>query len=122
MAKTVLELTPEELKKYSFRPKRPSPTQRQLIARAMRQARRVAQMLKREFGATRVVLFGSLAYRLWFTRWSDIDLAVWGIAPDQFYRAAGKAADLTGFKIDVVDPKDCHPLVQQEIAEDGIEL
>jgi predicted nucleotidyltransferase len=121
----VLDLTPEELKKYSLRPKRrPSLVQRkQLMARAMRQARRAAALLKREFGATRVVLFGSLAHRLWFTRWSDIDLAVWGIAPGEFYRAAGTVADLkTGFKIDVVDPTDCHPLVRQEIEEDGIEL
>jgi len=125
MAKTALDLTPEELKKYSLKPKHQLnlAQRKRLTARAMRQARRAAELLKREFGASRVVLFGSLAHRLWFTQWSDIDLAVWGIASSEFYRAAGTVADLkTGFKIDVVDPADCHPLVRQEIEEDGIEL
>ncbi|MCX7838936.1 MAG: nucleotidyltransferase domain-containing protein [Anaerolineae bacterium] len=121
MAKTALELTPQELKKYALRPRVRS-TRKQLVARAMRQARRAARVLKREFGATRVVLFGSLAHRLWFTRWSDIDLAVWGITPEQFYRAASRVAEASSFKIDIVDPTTCHPLVQQEIVEDGIEL
>lgn len=89
----------------------------------MRQARRAAELLKRQFGATRVVLFGSLAHRLWFTRWSDIDLAVWGIAPGEFYRAAGIVAEMNShFKIDVVDPESCRPSVREEIEEDGIDL
>ncbi|MBI5305600.1 MAG: nucleotidyltransferase domain-containing protein [Chloroflexi bacterium] len=125
MVKTVLEMTPEELTKYSLRPKRrPNlAQQKQLMARAMRQARRAAELLKRDFGATRVVLFGSLAHRLWFTRWSDIDLAVWGIAPREFYRAAGIVADMPSkFKIEVVDPETCRASVLEEIEEDGIEL
>lgn len=89
----------------------------------MRQAKRAAALLKHEFGATKVVLFGSLAHRLWFTQWSDIDLAAWGIAPSDFYRAAGSVADLPSeFKIDVVDPETCRPAVREEIDEDGIEL
>ena len=125
MAKTALELTPEELAKYSLRPKRRTPLaqKRQLMARAMRQARRAAELLKREFGATRVVLFGSLAHRLWFTQWSDIDLAAWGIPPGKFYDAAGAVFDMTNdFKIDVVDPETCRPSVRAEIEQDGIEL
>jgi uncharacterized protein len=125
LAKTALDLTPEELKTYSLKPKRHLnlAQRKRLMARAMRQARRAAELLKREFGATRVVLFGSLAHRLWFTPWSDIDLAVWGIAPSEFYRAAGTVLELTNdFKIDVVDPETCRPSVRTEIEEDGIDL
>lgn len=125
MAKTALELTPEELTKYSLKPKRRQnlAQKKQLMARAMRQAKIAATLLKREFGATRVVLFGSLAHRLWFTQWSDIDLAAWGIASNDFYRAAGAVSDLPSeFKIDVVDPETCRPTVRAEIDEDGIEL
>ena len=125
MAKTVLELSPEELKKYSLKPKRRLgiAETRRLRTRAMRQARKAADLLKREFGATRVVLFGSLAHRSWFTPWSDIDLAVWGIAPKDFYRAVGTVSDMKSeFKIDVVDPETCRPFVREEIAEDGIDL
>ncbi len=125
MAKTVLELTPEELRKYSLRPKRrlDRGQRNRLMTRAKRHARRAAEMLKREFGATRVVLFGSLAHRLWFTQWSDIDLAAWGIAPAEFYRAAGTVAEMTSeFKIDVVDPATCRASVLEEIEQDGIDL
>jgi predicted nucleotidyltransferase len=125
MAKTALELTPEELKRYSLRPKRrlDRSASRRLMTRAKRHARRAAEILKREFGATRVVLFGSLAHRLWFTQWSDIDLAAWGIPPDKFYRAAGTIAELTSdFKIDVVDPETCRAAVLEEIKQDGIDL
>jgi predicted nucleotidyltransferase len=125
MAKTALELTPEELREYSLRPRRrPNLAEKKrLMARAMCQARRAAELLKREFGATRVVLFGSLAHRLWFTPWSDIDLAVWGIAPGEFYRAAGTVLEMTNdFKIDIVDPETCRPSVCAEIEEDGIDL
>ena len=125
MAKTALELTPEELSRYSLTPKRRQSLaqKKQLMARAMRQAKIAATLLKREFGATRVVLFGSLAHRLWFTQWSDIDLAAWGIAPSDFYRAAGTVSDMPSeFKIDVVDPETCRPTVRAEIDEDGIEL
>jgi predicted nucleotidyltransferase len=125
MAKTALELTPEELRQYSLKPKRRlnGAQRNRLMIRAKHQARRAAEILKHEFGATRVVLFGSLAHRLWFTQWSDIDLAAWGIAPAEFYRAAGLIAELSrDFKIDVVDPATCRASVLEEIQQDGIEL
>jgi predicted nucleotidyltransferase len=51
---------------------------------AWRVARIASEMLKKQFGATRVAAFGSLASKKAFTKWSDIDLAVWGIAPEQY--------------------------------------
>jgi predicted nucleotidyltransferase len=86
-------------------------------------ARAAARVLREEFGAKRVVVFGSLAHQLWYSPQSDIDLAAWGIAPGEFYDAAGTVADMKGgFKIDVVDPETCRPSVRQEIEEDGIDL
>ncbi|MCL4870126.1 MAG: nucleotidyltransferase domain-containing protein [Anaerolineae bacterium] len=41
-------------------------------------ARQAADLLRKEFGVNRVVVFGSLARETGFTRWSDIDIAVWG--------------------------------------------
>jgi predicted nucleotidyltransferase len=73
-------------------------------------ARIVGEMLKRRFGAKRVVVFGSLARKTVFTLWSDIDLAVWGIASEEYYHAAGAAMDTgleTGIRVDVVDVDEC---------------
>ena len=38
-------------------------------------------------------MFGSLVHDAWFTPWSDIDLAAWGISPERFY---GAVAAITG--------------------------
>ncbi len=125
MAKTVLELTAEELKQYSFKPKR-RPNygqQKRLLARAMREARRAAKLLKRDFGAKRVVLFGSLAHRLWFSSRSDIDLAVWGIPPDDFFSAYGAITNARSkFEVNLVDPEHCLPPLCQAIEKEGIDL
>jgi hypothetical protein len=55
--------------------------------------------------------------------WSDIDLAVWGIAPSQFYREIGVLNEISPeFKVDLVDPTDrtCRPSVKQAIERTGL--
>ena len=58
-----------------------------LLQRAWQTAHRIAAMLYKEFGATQVAVFGSLAQEKSFATWSDIDIAVWGIPKDQYFRA-----------------------------------
>ena len=92
---------------------------------AWKLARFVADMLKKRYGATRVVVFGSLARDIGFTPWSDIDLAVWGIEPEDFYSAAGTAMDIgseEGTRVDVIDPTDCGPDFLLDLEREGIEL
>ena len=91
--------------------------------RAWIAARRAADVLRRRFGATRVVAFGSLARRDWFTPWSDIDLAAWDIPPDSFYRAVAAVAGLSPeFKVDLVALEDCEPALRRVIEEEGVVL
>ena len=90
---------------------------------ALELARKASGLLRKEFGATRVVLFGSLAHDVWFNPWSDIDLASWGIAPESFYSAVALVTGLSSFfRIDLVDANDCKPSVQKAIEKDGIEI
>ena len=82
-------------------------------------------MLKERYGATRVVVFGSLARDTGFTPWSDIDLAVWGIEPEDFYLAAGTAMDIgleKDTRVDVIDSTDCGPDFLLDIEREGIDL
>jgi predicted nucleotidyltransferase len=82
-----------------------------------------AEVLRRRFGATRVVAFGSLAHRAWFSAWSDIDLAVWGISSDTFYRAVAAVTGISAeFKVDLVAPEDCQPALRQVIEQEGVAL
>ena len=111
MAKTALELTPEE--KLAYRPReaierRQAAENQQVEERwqqAQQLARQVAKVLYEEFGAVRVLLFGSAVRRASFTPWSDVDLAAWGIPPERFYAAVAAVTGLSvDIKIDLVDP------------------
>ncbi len=127
MVKTALDLTPEERK--AFRP-RPAVTrlsdeekaaQTRRRQKAIRLARRAARLLRDEFGAERVLLFGSLAHRGWFTSWSDIDLAAWGIPPTRFYEAVATVTGMSeSFRIDLVDPETCRPALKEAITREGM--
>jgi predicted nucleotidyltransferase len=126
MSLTALDLSPEELKKY--RPleaiRRRRARTRVEVAKRRRRAYAVAlkaaKLLKTKFGAKGVILFGSLARRGSFTLYSDIDLAVQGIHPFEFYTASAAIEHTsTEFKIDLVDPKECSPAMLAEIEKDG---
>lgn len=66
-------------------------------------AREAARVLREEFGATRVIAFGSLAHGAWFGPRSDVDLGVEGVPPDDFWRAWCTLDRLgTGVAIDLI--------------------
>ena len=57
------------------------------------------------------------------TPWSDIDLAVRGIAPDEFYSAVAAVTGLSPvFKIDLVEPDTCRRGINEVIRRQGIEI
>jgi predicted nucleotidyltransferase len=127
--RTALDLPPEEWKKYQPIQailKRQSATHSQLERRrkqALQVARQAASLLRKEFDATKVVLFGSLAIPGNFTLWSDIDIAVFGVPADLFYAAVAAITGLSAvFKVDLVDAETCKPSLRDAIDRDGITL
>lgn len=129
MARTALDLTVQEWKTYqpgrvlARRKQRASPQSIKRWRQAWRVARRAALLLRKEFGASRVVAFGSLAHRTLFTDRSDIDLAAWGIAAERYFAAVAAVTGLSPlFKVDLVDPEICRPSVRQAIEIEGIDL
>ncbi len=84
-----------------------------LRKRAMAVARRGADLLKKEYGADAVYLFGSLAEEpSVFDERSDVDLAVRGLDEAVYYRAVSRLLDLDhAFDVD---------LVQLETAPEGL--
>ncbi len=85
------------------RAEREAAHRRAIASTARAEARQVAQMLVREFGANRVYLFGSLAQEGRFHERSDVDLAVEGIAPEHFYKAWAATGAYSGVPIEMVD-------------------
>jgi predicted nucleotidyltransferase len=125
---TALELGPEGWKPYieamRSRPE-PVPTPEEIAERdrLIEKAREAAAMLKQRYGATRVVLFGSLAHRAWYHPRSDVDLAVDGIAPETFFRAWTAVEHVIRERaVDLVDIAAASPSVYRSVTEDGIDL
>lgn len=86
-------------------------------------AAKAAAILKEQYGAQKVVVFGSLSDPTRFTQWSDIDLAAWGIPDERFYAAVGAVTGISKkFKVDLVDPEDCRPSLRRSIEREGVEL
>ena len=129
MAKTALELTPVEWRRYRLSEAVERREKAKDVAVDVRKreawgiAGTAAQLLRKEFGAQKVVVFGSLAHEKGFGLWSDIDLGAWGIPPEKFYSAVAAATGLSPFfKIDLVDVAECRPTLQKVIEKEGIEV
>jgi predicted nucleotidyltransferase len=129
MARTALDLTPQQWRSYrpgqAVEGRDPDQSRRSERRRqqAWRVARQAAKLLQNQYGAGKVVVFGSLVHGDWFTPWSDIDLAAWGIPAERFY---GAVAAITGlspiFRVDLVDPDACRPALRATVEREGIEL
>ncbi len=123
MGRTALELTPEELGQFRVAREWDEAELEARWREGHEVARAAARLLRERFAATRVAAFGSLAKRACFTPWSDVDLAVWGIPPEQFYRAVAAVTGLTpSFEVDLVDAESCRPGLRQVIDREGIDL
>jgi predicted nucleotidyltransferase len=86
-------------------------------------AEQASLLLRHEFGACEVRLFGSLAHGHWFSLHSDIDLAVRGVSVADFFIAVARLQDLSSdFKIDLVDLERCSPALRAAIEQEGILL
>jgi predicted nucleotidyltransferase len=88
---------------------------------------RITQALKDNYGVQRIILFGSLA-KGQFTAESDIDLAVAGLAPSDFFNAYAEINRLSRFTVDLKPLEDLHPhfhrrvLAQVEILYEAPDL
>ncbi|MEW5869337.1 MAG: nucleotide disphospho-sugar-binding domain-containing protein [Chloroflexota bacterium] len=82
-----------------------------------------ASLLKGEFGAARVAVFGSLVQSGLFHPRSDIDLAVWGLDERLYFRAVGVLHSLdVDFEIDLVIFDEARPVIQEAILSEGENL
>ena len=120
-------LTPEKIAGYR-RHAREREAERQLAlerrkAQAWAAARLAATVLKAEYGATRVILFGSLAHGAWWHEDSDVDLAAEGIPSDRFWRAWGAVERLApGIEINLAPLETVKSSIRRSIAAEGVDL
>lgn len=85
-------------------------------------AKKASSILKQEYFATEVIVFGSLLHKELFSLTSDIDLAVNGIPPDRFFHAFYKVAFLEDIKVEIVDIEECKDYIRESIKKEGVKL
>ena len=58
-----------------------------------------------------------------FTRWSDVDIAVWGVPPERFYAAVAAVTGLhADIPVDLVDAEQCSEDLKEAIEREGVGL
>ncbi len=84
-------------------------------------AKNSAEILKKQFGVKRVVLFGSMLNLEDLSPYSDIDLAVWGLPANAIFKAGAAIEKGHEFPIDLVEAEKAKPYIRQAI-DKGVEL
>ena len=92
-------------------------------ARAWSVATLGASILRECFGASAVLVFGSLAGGEWFAETSDIDLAAAGMRAEDYFTAVAAMQGLSSeFEVDLVDLDRCPSGLRESVLREGISL
>ena len=126
---TALELQPEGWRRYKKRssrrstPRRLTPEEQQERDQLLARTQELAKKLKSQFGVRKVVLFGSLARISWFSRGSDVDLAVEGLETRKYWQAWKLAEDIIADRpVDFVEIESVSASLKKAIDRYGVEL
>jgi predicted nucleotidyltransferase len=126
VGRTARELSPAEREAYrtAWRARQRLEDQalQALASRTLTAAREAAALLRREYGARRVWLFGSLSRGRFGPR-SDVDLAVEGLAGQDLLRAHAQVSRLfPDAEVDLVPLEEAPLHLQERIVGEGIPL
>jgi uncharacterized protein len=84
-------------------------------------ARQAAEILKTEFGASRVVLYGSTLHPELFHLRSDVDLAAWDV--QHYFKAFARVLDLDPeIEVNLAPVEDVRPGLRSVIEREGVDL
>jgi len=126
---TALELAREGWKPYLDAarkrpfPPAPEPVEHSERVHLVARVREAARVLKSRFGVRRVVLFGSLAHEAWFMPDSDVDIAVEGLAGNEYWQAWKAVEEIIGDRpVDLIEIERVGEPLRQAIERYGVEL
>jgi len=127
MTAPVWNLSPEKIARYRDtairRLNQHKPEMKVRENRAWELAHLAAKLLRENYNAKRVVVFGSLIHEGCFNNWSDVDIAAWGIPANLALRAMGDVLELDKQQeINLVDINTCSPSLLTIIEQEGIDL
>ncbi len=82
---------------------------------ALKDARKMAGILVKEFGATRIIVFGSILDKEAFDEASDIDIAVEGLRKPAYFTALARLMMSSRFEIDLKPVEDVNGAIKRSI-------
>ncbi len=86
-------------------------------------AREAARLLRERYGVDRVRAFGSLVHKGRFHSGSDIDLAVEGLKPSEYWSALASVMFLDDqVSVEMIDRATCRPEIWSVVELEGVEL
>lgn len=88
------------------------------VNEAKKKAEAIALFLAQRYGVKKVILFGSMVKGRSRAR-SDIDLAVSGLRPKDYFRALVEIEDLAKQEVDLKPLEECQGLFKERIEEEG---
>ena len=112
------KVDPKYLSTWRDRFARCNSESRELATRARKELPVATEILKK-YGARRIFVFGSLCQTERFHPGSDIDIAVEGISPKQFFRAAADLMMAVDFPIDLEPLEELEDVFRDMINKKG---
>lgn len=86
-------------------------------------AKEAAQLLRDRYGVTRVRAFGSLVHKERLHPGSDVDLAVEGLKPADYWEAVTSVLFLDDrIPVEIVDQATCRPEIWEVVEREGVDL
>ena len=122
-----MQVSKQKMDKYKATAKRRWKREQQQLSLIYSQkwalAKKAAELLKEQFGAQRVVAFGSIIQRDLFHVHSDMDIAVWGLDEKKYFRAVAKLLELdSSQRVDLVRFEDARGSLRSVIDQEGVVL
>lgn len=129
MSRTARDLTPSDLERFSQYAREMRTIQERALSSRREQAwalaHEVAKILRGQFGATRVLVFGSLLDAQRFSESSDVDIAAYDIPPHKVFEAMGEVWTVgvsKGIAVNLFDVAMCHAELVDSIMREGISI
>ncbi len=122
-----MNISKEKMAAFKATAQRRSENEKEQLARryqrAWELARKGADLLKKQFKAKEVKVFGSLVRKELFHIRSDVDLAVRGLNETEYYRAVSRLQSLDNeIKTDLIMTEDIQDSLRICIEKEGISL
>lgn len=115
------QINPKHVAYWRQRMANQAQDQQRATDKAWQEVKQMAQCLRQEFGAERIVVFGSLVKDR-FNLDSDIDVAAEKIPPERYFEAVARVNDLSSRWVDLKPLEDLEPYFRERILTTGVEV